>query len=125
MLKPAVALSALAFSVLAVAQYPGTSPIVSKKPADKRATFAASPRLDTRSFSPQIKEVTGQIPPREIENEFNHLVFNTTEQNTIQLGGVLPTPSPIKSNSLFPAIGATGWTPPDPDVAVEIGRAHV
>lgn len=117
------AVSALAVAALGMAQFSGTAPVVTKKPAFKRVIGPKSKPIDTRSFSPQIKEISGQIAPREVENKFNHVIYNITEANTIQLGGVMPTQAPISTTKQFPAIGATGWVPPDPDVAV--GQNHI
>ncbi len=122
-IRSLLSLAALCLGSLGVAQYPGTSPIVTKKAPYKKVIGAPASTINTLSFSPQIKEVTGLVQPEEIENRFNHLVYDTVEQNTINLGGLLPSQSPLSIKKQFPAIGATGWQPPDPDLAV--GKDHI
>ena len=118
------ALGGLALAHLAVAQYPSPTPVVRDKPADRTVKASPSAPINTLKFSPQVVEVTGQIKPkREIKNVFDYMIFDTTEQNTIQLGGMSGAPSPLSPGKLFPGIGATGWVPPDPDIAV--GPNHI
>lgn len=117
-IRPLIVIAALCAASLGIAQFPGTSPVVTRKAADKRVVGPVSRPISTHSFSPQIKEVTGLVHRGEVENRFNHLVYETTEQNTITLGGMLPTPSPLAISKQFPGIGFDGWYPPDPDVAV-------
>lgn len=117
-------LGCLAMAQMAVAQYPSPTPVVTNKPADKTVRVAASAPINTNRFSPQVVEVNGQIKPtRAVKNIIDFLVFDTPETNTLALGGLSGKPSPATPGQAFPAIGATGWVPPDPDVAV--GPNHI
>lgn len=117
------AIAAVAVSSIALSQGGGTSPIVTDKPRDRVLVAPPAVRDNTFRFSPQIREVTGQFRTEEVDNKFNFLVHETTERNTVALGSMTSTPSPILPGAKFPAIGATGWVPPDPDVA--IGPNHI
>lgn len=119
-----LAFGCLALAQMAIAQYPSTTPVVTNKPADRVIKTSASAPLNTFKFSPQVVEVNGQVKPkREVKNVFDYLIFDTPEQNTINLGQMSTTPSPLTPGKLWPAIGFTGWNPPDPDIAV--GPDHI
>ncbi len=108
---------AASFVVAANAQT-GFSPIVKNKPAD-RAIRVSAPVIDsTARFNPQIHPATGQTPLKEVENEFNPFIFDGGSPNNIPLGGLSNLAPTLSINPKWPAIGATGWVPPDPDVAV-------
>jgi len=110
--------SGAALMVAALALSQGSTPFATNKRAD-RTLRAPAPVVDsTLRFSPQIKEVTGQLRMEEVENKFNMNVFNLEEPNTLIPGSMSSTPSPIAPLKKWPAIGATGWVPPDPDVAI-------
>ena len=122
-LRSLFALTAVAVCPLVFGQGGGSSPVVTDKARDRALITPAAVRDNTFRFSPQIREVTGQIRSEEVDNKFNFLIHDTTERNSVALGAMTSTPSPITPGPKFPAIGATGWVPPDPDVA--IGPNHI
>lgn len=119
-----LALGCLALASAAVAQVPAVTPVVKDKLPDRTVKVTPAPPLNTFRFSPQVVQINGQKKPqRAVKNVFDYIIYDTPEQNTIQLGAMSPTPSPLTSSKLWPAIGATGWIPPDPDIAV--GPNHI
>ena len=78
--------------------------------------------IDFKTFNPQI-----DISPRTIHVEKNHeMGFRVPVgiPNNLMSGGVLSDPRiSLASSALFPGISATGWEPPDPDIAV--GPNHI
>ena len=78
--------------------------------------------IDTRTFVPAINK-TFSIQGMKPKNELVYTWAPPTPGNTLQAGGLLPTPNVSRPSAQWPAIGATGWTPPDPDLGV--GPNHV
>ncbi|MGI8922428.1 MAG: hypothetical protein ACR2HJ_00050 [Fimbriimonadales bacterium] len=77
-------------------------------------------RLDTRAFSPQIDDAYvfhAKRPENPIE--IPETPFTHNDLPVGQIRDVVRT----QMGPLFPAIGATGWTPADPDLAV--GQSHI
>ncbi len=78
--------------------------------------------LDLKKFNPQI-DVSPKLKHVEKDHEMGFRVPMGIPTNLIP-GGVLPDPRiTIANSSLFPGITATGWEPPDPDIAV--GPNHI
>lgn len=82
--------------------------------AVKVGSFDASP-IDTRNFFPQINNAY-VFHPIHPENP-QHLPQLPGVPNNLKAGTV-GNYQRVGSGSFFPAIGATGWTPPDPCMAV-------
>lgn len=119
-----LALGCLSLAGAAVAQVPAVTPVVKDKLPDRTVRISAAPPINTNSFAPQVVQINGQKrPQRAVKNVFDYIIYDTQEPNTIQLGAMASTPSPLTSSKLWPAIGATGWVPPDPDIAV--GPNHI
>ena len=78
--------------------------------------------MDPKKFNPQIdKSVKTRTAEKDHEMKFDYPVGQI---NNLVTGGVLPDPRINFSNgSFFPGISATGWEPPDPDIAV--GPTHI
>jgi hypothetical protein len=79
--------------------------------------------ISTERFKPQI-DATFRLQPERPENP---LLLGWRTQWTfpwdnLPVGGVFDE-ARVQPQAQFPAIDATGWTPPDPDIAV--GRNHV
>ena len=78
--------------------------------------------LDLKKFNPQI-DISPRLKHVEKEHEMEVKVPYGTPNNLIA-GGVLTVPRiSLASTALFPGISATGWEPPDPDIAV--GPTHI
>lgn len=119
-----IALGCLALAGAAVAQVPAVTPIVKDKLPDRTVKITPSPSLNTHRFSPQVVQINGQKrPQRAVKNVFDYIIYDTPEQNTMQIGAMSKVASPLTPGKLWPAIGATGWVPPDPDIAV--GPNHI
>lgn len=117
-------LGCMGLAHLAVAQFPSSTPVVKDKPADRVIKVSPASPIDTNRFSPQVVDVKGQIKPkREVKNVFDYIIYDTPEQNTLTVGAMSSTPSPLTPGKLWPAIGATQWSPPDPDLGV--GPNHI
>lgn len=87
-------------------------------------TFSAVPgtKLDTTKLRPAI-DTTFRKQPKRPENE---LIFNwglPDPNNRLTAGGLTDKIRASLIEGKFPAIGATGWTPPDCDMGV--GPNHV
>lgn len=78
--------------------------------------------INTNSFSPQVKDITGQ-GRKDVRNEFDLPKPINAGTNTLPVGGLLDTITTLSQKLHFPGINATGWVPPDPDIAV--GPTHV
>ncbi len=89
-------------------------------PAAKVQSDVKAVALDTKDFVVQIDE-SYNFQPIWPENPINR-VEPKTKWNTLPVGKVLAQKRGVL-DSFFPAIGATGWNPPDPDLAV--GMSHV
>lgn len=78
--------------------------------------------LDTKKFNPQIApKVYTRSYEKEHEMKFNYPIGVA---NNLITGGSLSEPRiGIGSDAKFPGISATGWEPPDPDLAV--GPTHI
>ncbi len=119
-----LALGCLALAGASVAQVPAVTPVVKDKLPDRTIKVSAAPPINTATFNPQVVQINGQKrPQRAVKNVFDYIIYDTQEPNTIQLGAMSSTPSPLSTAKLWPAIGATGWVPPDPDIAV--GPNHI
>jgi len=80
---------------------------------------AASP-IDTRAFPVQIDTRLAVKPPRPANPvEPPDFVF---VKNNLPVGGMIDVTRQL-GTARFPGMGATGWNPPDPDIAV--GLNHV
>ena len=78
--------------------------------------------LDLKKFHPQI-DTSPRLKHVEKDHEAGFKVPFGTPNNLIS-GGALTDPRiSLASNALFPGISATGWEPPDPDIAV--GPNHI
>lgn len=87
----------------------------------QRSEKAAVSRLDTRTFINPIDTRLTVKPPRPANpTEPPDFVF---QSNNLPVGRVLPLLGRQERGGLWPAVGATGWYPPDPDLAV--GSNHV
>ncbi len=84
--------------------------------------------IDTRTFPVQIQETASWAWPQRVgshlpEADEEEIVVNPQgPANGLVPGGMLPE-TRTSTRTLFPTIGATGWTPPDPSIAV--GPSHV
>ncbi|MEQ1821090.1 MAG: hypothetical protein ABL949_01125 [Fimbriimonadaceae bacterium] len=78
--------------------------------------------INTNSFNPRIKPVTGQ-GRKDVRNEFDLPKPANVGTNTLPVGGLLDLLTPVSQQKHFPGIDATGWVPPDPDIAV--GPTHI
>ncbi len=86
-----------------------------------RKLTAPPPVMDsTFDFMPQINPGYTLRPVRPPHDE--GFMPPVLERNSLPIGGNTTVPN-ITPESKFPAIDATGWTPPDPDIAV--GPTHV
>lgn len=86
-----------------------------------RKLTAPPPVMDsTFDFMPQINPGYTLRPVRPPHDE--GFMPPVLERNSLPIGGNTTIPN-ITPESKFPAIDATGWTPPDPDIAV--GPTHV
>lgn len=86
------------------------------KPYQTLKGIKSSP-ISTYSFNPRVKEVTGQVK-KEVRNKMEPPLPSVAEPNTLALGLMSALENPTRSLANFPAINATGWVPPDPDLAV-------
>ncbi len=77
-------------------------------------------KINTKDFAIQIAphQGPGKIP----EHGFKR-VFAPGPGSSVPLGGIFEQPRIGNFGFLFPGIGATGWEPPDPDIAV--GPSHI
>lgn len=78
--------------------------------------------INTNSFSPRVKVITGQ-GRKDVRNEFDLPKPTNVGTNTLPVGGLLDALTTVSQHNHFPAIDATGWVPPDPDIAV--GPTHI
>src|SRR5262245_15270252 len=84
--------------------------------------------IDTRTFQPQIQVTGGTGVVREIEDmlpideEQEERGVSAGPRNSLVAGDTLDE-GRTNITRLFPTIGATGWNPPDPTLAV--GPNHV
>ncbi|MBA3726269.1 MAG: hypothetical protein H0W86_07390, partial [Armatimonadetes bacterium] len=105
----------LAFSCLFV-----SSPAQEAQGKSVRTQSFDASRLDTRTFSPQIDDAY-VFHAKRPENPIEIPVPPFT-QNDLPVGRIRDVVR-TQMGPLFPAIGATGWTPADPDLAV--GQSHI
>ena len=83
--------------------------------------------IDTTIFDPQISmDEPGSKPLRRMKeilpSHTRHVVRDVGPANDLPLGGVIDHPR-TQADSLWPAIGQSGWIPPDPTLAV--GPTHI
>jgi len=90
-------------------------------PADRTYPVTPGPKLDTRAFAPQIDKSYRKRPFKP-ENPLINVRRAAQPNNTLKAGGLIPSVRVAELQGYFPAIGATGSTPPDPDLAV--GPTH-
>ncbi len=83
---------------------------------------AKSKPISTYSFSQQVVDIKNQIK-RSVNNKFDPPRATPAERNTLPVGAMSNLELPGIPGRNFPAIDATGWTPPDPDLAV--GPTHI
>lgn len=80
-------------------------------------SIGAATRVDTTRFQPQIVQTWEPQRP-EAENPYRPESWKvTTPPNSLPVGGIGAEPR-IAKKKKWPAIGATGWVPPDPTLAV-------
>jgi len=91
------------------------------KPFREMKIGPASP-IDTTKFVPAI-EKSFTLQPMKPKNELLYTWEPPSGTNNLLAGGLLPTTNVSTPTVKWPAIGATGWTPPDPDLGV--GPNHV
>lgn len=107
--------SALALTCIVgigAAQTTKTYPVYKKLPVTQAVV------QNTYDYSPQIRVFQG--PPRDVEqNERETPAWPKGKANTIKLGANTKTPRiDLSAATKWPAIGATGWVPPDPTGAI-------
>jgi len=79
-------------------------------------------RFRSTSITPQINK-TNPFKKLIREHKFKREFKKGPANNLVRKPGHLPPRTSLKDSKLFPGIGATGWEPPDPDIAV--GKNHV
>jgi len=110
------ALLAFAAASISFAQTPATETL---QPIGVQKQVISSP-INTSDFLVQIDEAYNYQPLRP-ENPAEEL-SKPQKRNNLPVGKLLNSPR-AKLEQLFPAIGATGWVPPDPDLGV--GPNHI
>lgn len=76
----------------------------------------------TARYQPQIDDAKG--PSREYpENPAPPIILSTSPSTATAPHGTAGTSPRVQPEARFPGIGATGWVPPDPNIAV--GPSHV
>lgn len=93
--------------------------IVNLRPI-RQQTNVVGQRWSSTQIQPQIQEVIH--PGRVVPPHQNPLIYPAAVTNNLPLGGLSNTPRGTLKR-LFPGISATGWTPPDPNLAV--GPNHI
>lgn len=82
----------------------------------------ASKKFRSTTIRPQISR-TNPFKKLVREHKFKRDYKQGPANSLVRRPGSLPPRVSLKDSKLFPGIGATGWEPPDPDIAV--GRNHV
>lgn len=106
------------FAALTAALYAQTPPVINlpERALERIPAFV----MDTRITQPQI-DPRPSIMPKKPSNPVAPPDF-AAKPNNLQPGGMLSV-NRLGDNQQWPAIGSTGWYPPDPDLAV--GMNHV
>jgi len=111
--------SALLFAALVASAVAQTTILPAPDQAAKNPMEFSSP-IDTTKFFPQIDRTLTKKPGR--PSNPMQMPLLTSAANELKFGEMTSTPRTTLER-LFPGIGATGWVPADPDIAV--GPNHI
>jgi len=107
------------FAFLALGLAVSTASFAGDKTLPPSGTISvdAAKIINTRELVPAV-DTTVRMMPRRPENELIFKIKAGDPNNRTKPGGMLTVPRVSAAASKFPSIGATGWTPPDPDMGI-------